>query len=130
MIDYLLPQFVYDYVPYSSIVTMELRIDNECMSTVMFNPEDCLNIRLKYNGDFVDLTKKTVVKGSAIQDNPSKTMDSYELSELQQNYDYSYSKIKNILNELLYQGDLKDACAETFVPNPNPDTLQYYVAHE
>jgi hypothetical protein len=30
MIDWLLPRYAYDYVPYASIFTVELRIDNEC----------------------------------------------------------------------------------------------------
>ena len=130
MIEYLLPKFGYDYVPYSSIITLELRLDNECIRTVMFNSEDCLNIRMKYNGDFVDLASKTVVVGSAIQDNPSNTMDSYEIAAIQDKYDMPYGKVKSILNELLYQGDIKEACAEEYVPNPDPDTLQYYVENE
>ena len=92
MLDFLLDEFAYDYVPYASIFTFELRQDNECMSNVVFNLENCMNIRIKYNGNFVDLSKSTIFQDSAIIDNPSKDLSAIEVMDLQEKYDMPYAK--------------------------------------
>jgi hypothetical protein len=66
MLEYLLPLFVYDYVPYATIFTFELRQDNECMKSVVFNRENCMMVRIKYNGQYVDLNKQTMYENSII----------------------------------------------------------------
>ena len=129
MLDYMLPKFKYDYIKYASIFTFELRQDNECMKSVVFNPQgNCMNIRIKYNGQFVDLSGKTVYEDSAINDGPDTTMSSSDIASLEDSYDLPYVKFKSIMDKLMIPGDqIKDECAKPYVPNPDPATLQYFV---
>ena len=127
MLDYILPEFVYDYVPYASIFTFELRRDNQCMNNVVFNLENCMNIRIKYNGQFVDLNSQKMYPDSAIIDNPSKNLTSFEVLDLQDKYDMPYAKFVAKMESLLVPGDqVESECSKPYVPNPDPDTLQYF----
>ena len=124
MLDYLMPEFVYDYVPYASIFTFELRQDNECLNNVVFNLENCMNIRIKYNGQFVDLSNEKTYPDSAIIDNPSKNLTSFEVLDLQDKYDMPYAKFKAKMESLLVPGDqVEEECSKPYVPNPDPETL-------
>jgi hypothetical protein len=122
MLDYLLPAYAYDYVPYSSIFTIELRRDNECMRNVVFNPqENCMAIRIKYNGQFVNLGSKTVDEASALLDRPDFEMNSQQLAVLEDKYDMPYAKFKAIMEAVLVKGsEVMDECAKKFSPIPDP----------
>jgi hypothetical protein len=58
-------------------------------------------VRIKYNGDFVNLPEKTIKKGSAIQDNPSKVMSAYDIADTQDAHDITFDKFKIHLDSLL-----------------------------
>ena len=87
-----------------------------------------MNIRIKYNGEFVDLSNQNTYPDSAIIDSPSKKLTSFEVLDLQDKYDMPYAKFKAKMESLLVPGDqVEQECSKPYVPNPDPETLQYFI---
>lgn len=81
ILDHLLPNFNYTYIPYSSTLSVDLLQDNYCM-TSHSNIDDCILVRMKYNGNFVDLLNGNIFEGSAIEDGPANSLSKKRNSEL------------------------------------------------
>ena len=66
-------------------------------------------------------------KDSVIEDEPQRSISSVDVAELEDNYDMPYAKFKSVMAEIMVPGDqVEEECAKTFVPNPDPETLQYF----
>mmetsp|Transcript_14507 Transcript_14507/g.24760 ORF Transcript_14507/g.24760 Transcript_14507/m.24760 type:complete len:133 (-) Transcript_14507:43-441(-) len=115
----------FDYIKYAALITLELRVDHNCMSMGIKTREECHLIRFKYNGDFLDILNGNIHYGSAIEsDGPgvlpdtTSPIDSQIEKTIQQKYDITYKQWAAKISEVLYPGDqIESLCAQTWQPD-------------
>ena len=65
ILDHLVPNYNYTEIKYSSTISVDLLQDNYCTIS-QSNIDDCLYVRMKYNGNFVDLQNGNIFEDSAV----------------------------------------------------------------
>jgi hypothetical protein len=68
MLYYLFPNFNWQYIPYASVLSFELRINHDCLKNKENAVNTCHRIRIKYNGQFMNLLKGDVFADSIVEE--------------------------------------------------------------
>lgn len=70
-----MPDYIFHGIKYASVLTIELREDNRCLSNGYYR-QNCFSIRMKYNGQYIYLLKAKMFEDSAIQEKAYADYDS------------------------------------------------------